>query len=773
ESSFAWYRGPFTPVDPQPLPAVGDPPVDPRHATTADALMIYLAEEGLFDLSYSAAWNIGRELALADSQFAQTINRYRQVSRAALGRLSQRLMMPHFSGHATLAQLAAPKATRAHFSARIGDGLGYAWTRALASIREGARPASPAHYRTAPVRRRPAIAPREVLAMAGAAEAVTENVGQELDAIAAWLANLSLLRPVPFSHLVPDSRMLPTESIRFFYVDQGWIDAAVAGALSLAVHGSADLALLSAVRPHLDHMVGTHRVRLSGGAVALSSAGGAGVTGLLIRSLLVSGWPDLVVTPTLGGAPLPVIRDDCPSPAVRLSLFQGVPDTVRLSEPYQSLRFGVEDGRIYPRCVTLPAAVGAQITNATPVNVAEALRTPATGAVGGVLHVGALAAKLQTAADVLPFAAGAVVQWNGTNLQTTFVSDRQLTAAVPAGLVASAGTAAVTAVTGGATSAPVTFTIDAALAVDSLTPSWIGAGTGAFTLTVRGQGFGTDAVVHCNGTALTTRVVSMMEVTASVPSSAVATPGTATITVTSGTATSNPATLTVVGAYPGIDSLEPNLRPAGADGFTLTVLGSGFAPDSQVQWNGSALTTRIEVAGRQLAAAVPARLIATKGTASVTVAAGGLPSQPAAFTIAGPNPTLGGLRPAVALAGGAVVTLIVDGVNFASGATVNWNGTPLTTTFDDSEQVTATVPASLLAVAGSPHAITVVSGGMTSNALPFAVIAPQPAIGLLEPNTVVAGAAAFTLTVTAGFGSGDYALQMVRAPESQAFIPIT
>ena len=53
----------------------------------------------------------------------------------------------------------------------------------------------------------------------------------------------SLLRPVPFSHLVPDLRMLPTELIRFFYVDQGWIDAAVAGALSLAVHGSAEFCL--------------------------------------------------------------------------------------------------------------------------------------------------------------------------------------------------------------------------------------------------------------------------------------------------------------------------------------------------------------------------------------------------------------------------------------------------------------------------------------------------------------------------------------------------
>lgn len=753
ETSFAWYRGPFSPTVPQPLPEVGDPQVDPRQATSADALMIYLAEEGLFDLSYAAAWNIGRQLALADSAFARSINGYRQSARAALGRLSQRMALGR---QADL----APKPTRAYFSSRMGAGLGRTWTDVLASVRDGDRPARPASHRP----RRRAPHPRDVLALPEAAQALTTDLQEEIDAIAGWLANLTLLRPVPFSHLVPDPRMLPAESIRFFYVDQGWIDAAVAGALSLAVHGSADLALLSSCRPQLDAAVARHRTRLSMGA-----AGGTGVTGVLIRSQLVAGWPALVVAPNLGGAPLPVIRDDCPSPAVRLTLFQGVPDTVRLSEPYQGLRFGVEDDGIYPRCLTLPAAAGAQISNATPVTPPQ--RTPPDGAVGGVLQAASLATLLESAAGVLPFADDAVVNWNGTPLTTTFVSDRQLQAAVSADRVAAAGTAAVTVTSSGATSEPLTFTIDAALAIDELAPDLAVADSEQLTLTVRGRGFGADAQVRWNGTDLATHVVSALEVTAVVTEADLADPGTVTVTVTSGGSTSNDATLTVVDAGPAIDLLEPALQPAGAPGFSLTVQGTGFDSGSVVQWNGSPLPTRVVADGRQLAASVPKDLLAAQGTASVTVLMGEVSSQPATFTITGPQPTLSLLSPAVALAlaQSPAVTLTVDGVNFGTDAKVYWDTTALTTTVDG-EQVTATVPATLLTAAGQA-AITVVSGGQTSNALTFNVIAPQPAAGLLEPGTVVAGTDDFTLTVTCGFGSGAYALQVVRAPESQTFIP--
>ena len=47
-----------------------------------------------------------------------------------------------------------------------------------------------------------------------------------------WLARLRLLEGVPFSYLVADSALLPPESIRFFYLDRGWTDALVEGALS-------------------------------------------------------------------------------------------------------------------------------------------------------------------------------------------------------------------------------------------------------------------------------------------------------------------------------------------------------------------------------------------------------------------------------------------------------------------------------------------------------------------------------------------------------------
>ena len=40
-----------------------------------------------------------------------------------------------------------------------------------------------------------------------------------------WLAALRLGEGVPFQYLVLDDRLLPAESIRFFYLDRNWTDA--------------------------------------------------------------------------------------------------------------------------------------------------------------------------------------------------------------------------------------------------------------------------------------------------------------------------------------------------------------------------------------------------------------------------------------------------------------------------------------------------------------------------------------------------------------------
>src|SRR5215216_4689748 len=53
------------------------------------------------------------------------------------------------------------------------------------------------------------------------------------DSLRNWLARLRLLYGVPFNYLVPDSRLLPVESVRFFYIDRNFTDRLVDGALSV------------------------------------------------------------------------------------------------------------------------------------------------------------------------------------------------------------------------------------------------------------------------------------------------------------------------------------------------------------------------------------------------------------------------------------------------------------------------------------------------------------------------------------------------------------
>ena len=50
-----------------------------------------------------------------------------------------------------------------------------------------------------------------------------------------WIARLVLLYPVPFHYLVPHQSLLPSESLRFFHLDDNWVDALVDGAFSIAV----------------------------------------------------------------------------------------------------------------------------------------------------------------------------------------------------------------------------------------------------------------------------------------------------------------------------------------------------------------------------------------------------------------------------------------------------------------------------------------------------------------------------------------------------------
>jgi hypothetical protein len=69
-------------------------------------------------------------------------------------------------------------------------------------------------------------------------------------------------------------------------------------------------------------------------------------------------------------------------------------------------------------------------------------------------------------------------------------------------------------------------------AISQLTPASTAAGSSDFPLTVQGTNFNSNAVVNFNGTAMATTFDSGTEVKATIPASAVATAGTAKVTVT-------------------------------------------------------------------------------------------------------------------------------------------------------------------------------------------------------------------------------------------------
>jgi hypothetical protein len=168
-----------------------------------------------------------------------------------------------------------------------------------------------------------------------------------------WLAALRLTEGVPFQYLVLDDRLLPTESIRFFYLDRNWTDALIAGALSVGAITTADRAQLQALYPRIrDELDAAERqVRVPGNELALDGPADV-VTGLLIRSRAVSGWPAIHVRAYRADVPddgpdddtnrLHVMRLERLAPSVLLALFDGVPAVVHLEEPRAGLQFGFE-----------------------------------------------------------------------------------------------------------------------------------------------------------------------------------------------------------------------------------------------------------------------------------------------------------------------------------------------------------------------------------------------------------------------------------------------
>jgi hypothetical protein len=204
-----------------------------------------------------------------------------------------------------------------------------------------------------------------------------------------------------------------------------------------------------------------------------------------------------------------------------------------------------------------------------------------------------------------------------------------------------------------------TFQNNTGATILSISPSVISAGGPDFTLTVNGGIFVKGTVIQWNGKSLDTKLPTDSAgnilgniATATVPAALVAKSGVATIITLSPAygagrnGLSNPIAFIInppQNPQPTLTGINPNALVAGATTpQSITLAGTNFLSNSdptqasQVNWAVGATTTQLAtgtITSTQIQATIPVSLLATAGTAKVTVFNPGSPPPPGCTTI--------------------------------------------------------------------------------------------------------------------------------------------
>jgi hypothetical protein len=292
----------------------------------------------------------------------------------------------------------------------------------------------------------------------------------------------------------------------------------------------------------------------------------------------------------------------------------------------------------------------------------------------------------------------------------------------------------------------------------SISPSSVQVGSGGFTLTVNGTNFVTGATVLLNGTARPTTFVSSTQLTAQIFVGDVASAGSFGVNVSNPPPGGGSSTSIAFGVFlppPTISSLSPPSVVMGGPAFTLTVNGLNFVNGAVVNFNGAPRSTTF-VSSMQVTIAISASDITSQGTINISVtdppANGGAGGTSSTLTLTilptTTQPVIGALVPASATAGGPAFTLQLTGTGFTASSVVTFKSSVVSSAFVNATLLQAAIPASDIAVAGTPLVTVANPGGSPSLVTSFFVNNPVPGASSLSPSSVPAGGAAVTLNVT-------------------------
>ncbi len=271
QKTLSWYRGPLIPgknVDKltEPLPM------------TADELMRYNESNKLFDISYAAAWELGRLLVLQNKHLAVELFNWKH-QRAHKERIKNQQKESH-------------------------------------------------------------LLPFQIKG--------SDDNNSVPEHIKAWFCDLELLKEIPFNYLVPDDRILPPESIRFFWVDPYWVDCLRDGAFSI---GRVTDNNKDEDRESKKCLAKQYLAQKDIPQEDIPKQEKP-VSGFLMRSDVVSGWPSLEVDGYKKvfndknfvhdeSHKLKLLRMERLAPNVLLCLFNGEVKTVDIFQKAEAMYFGL------------------------------------------------------------------------------------------------------------------------------------------------------------------------------------------------------------------------------------------------------------------------------------------------------------------------------------------------------------------------------------------------------------------------------------------------
>ncbi len=323
-NTISWYHGPFVP---KLFPATSKC----ISFGSADAALRYDKTTGFFDISFAAAWQLGRILALQNQEFSKAILNWRTAQK----------------------QLELEKSKNNTLNAILEDD-------SESNVKD------------------------KVIRYLGALHDLTTVVPEETttglpttvpNEVKHFLGNLYKLNGIPFSYIVPHEWLLEKEHLKnqknytgtlsLFYVDPNWIEALLDGALSIGRINKNEALLEQAVNGKFIDGYQTQSKEIGSGTERKTERR-LNTTGFLLRSDLVSGWRGLeIMAFDADEQLLPALRFERIDSDIFLGIFDGNIASITIKQPYEGLHFGIKNNTTYIKNLKNEDGINQEITDGT------------------------------------------------------------------------------------------------------------------------------------------------------------------------------------------------------------------------------------------------------------------------------------------------------------------------------------------------------------------------------------------------------------------------